>query len=308
MIAFVYAGQGSQKVGMGRDLYEAYPAFRAVFDSAPVDFDLKSLCFEGPEERLNRTRYTQPCLLAFAIGVTRLLYDRGIRPQAAAGLSLGEYSALYAAGVLDEKTAIKTVSLRGRAMEEAAGNLSCGMTAVLGLEREKLESACREAAALGTVQICNYNCPGQLVISGGKAAVDRAGELAKELGAKRCMPLRVSGPFHTAQMAPAGEALAAHFLTTALRPMDFPVYFNYKGGPMAPGETIPELLVRQVQSGVLWEDTIRAMERDGVNTVVEIGPGKTLSGFFRKTAPGIRTYSIETAADLEKVAAEWKGA
>ena len=308
MIAFVYAGQGSQKVGMGRDLYEAYPAFRTVFDSAPVDFDLKSLCFEGPEERLNRTRYTQPCLLAFAIGVTRLLYDRGIRPQAAAGLSLGEYSALYAAGVLDEKTAIKTVSLRGRAMEEAAGNLSCGMTAVLGLEREKLESACREAAALGTVQICNYNCPGQLVISGGKAAVDRAGELAKELGAKRCMPLRVSGPFHTALMAPAGEALAAHFLTTALRPMDFPVYFNCKGGPMAPGETIPELLVRQVQSGVLWEDTIRAMERDGVNTVVEIGPGKTLSGFFRKTAPGIRTYSIETAADLEKVAAEWKGA
>ena len=308
MIAFVYAGQGSQKVGMGRDLYEAYPAFRAVFDSAPVDFDLKSLCFEGPEERLNRTRYTQPCLLAFAIGVTRLLYDRGIRPQAAAGLSLGEYSALYAAGVLDEKTAIKTVSLRGRAMEEAAGNLSCGMTAVLGLEREKLESACREAAALGMVQICNYNCPGQLVISGEKAAVDRAGELAKELGAKRCMPLRVSGPFHTALMAPAGEALAAHFLTTALRPMDFPVYFNCKGGPMAPGETIPELLVRQVQSGVLWEDTIRAMERDGVNTVVEIGPGKTLSGFFRKTAPGIRTYSIETAADLEKVAAEWKGA
>ena len=308
MIAFVYAGQGSQKVGMGRDLYEAYPAFRAVFDSAPVDFDLKSLCFEGPEERLNRTRYTQPCLLAFAIGVTRLLYDRGIRPQAAAGLSLGEYSALYAAGVLDEKTAIKTVSLRGRAMEEAAGNLSCGMTAVLGLEREKLESACREAAALGTVQICNYNCPGQLVISGEKAAVDRAGELAKELGAKRCMPLRVSGPFHTALMAPAGEALAAHFRTTALRPMDFPVYFNCKGGPMAPGETIPELLVRQVQSGVLWEDTIRAMERDGVNTVVEIGPGKTLSGFFRKTAPGIRTYSIETAADLEKVAAEWKGA
>ena len=182
------------------------------------------------------------------------------------------------------------------------------MTAVLGLEREKLESACREAAALGTVQICNYNCPGQLVISGGKAAVDRAGELAKELGAKRCMPLRVSGPFHTALMAPAGEALAAHFRTTALRPMDFPVYFNCKGGPMAPGETIPELLVRQVQSGVLWEDTIRAMERDGVNTVVEIGPGKTLSGFFRKTAPGIRTYSIETAADLEKVAAEWKGA
>jgi [acyl-carrier-protein] S-malonyltransferase len=308
VIAFVYAGQGSQKVGMGRDLYEAYPAFRAVFDSAPVDFDLKSLCFEGPEERLNRTRYTQPCLLAFAIGVTRLLYDRGIRPQAAAGLSLGEYSALYAAGVLDEKTAIKTVSLRGRAMEEAAGNLSCGMTAVLGLEREKLESACREAAALGTVQVCNYNCPGQLVISGGKTAVDRAGELAKELGAKRCMPLRVSGPFHTALMAPAGEALAAHFRTTALRPMDFPVYFNCKGGPMAPGETIPELLVRQVQSGVLWEDTIRAMERDGVNTVVEIGPGKTLSGFFRKTAPGIRTYSIETAADLEKVAAGWKGA
>ena len=307
-LAFVYAGQGSQHVGMGKDFYQEFPLFAQVFDHAPVDFDLKKLCFEGPEEQLSQTRYTQPCMAAFAVGVTDLLYQEGIRPQLAAGLSLGEYSALYAAGVFSRGTVISTVALRGRAMEEAAAGLDCGMTAVLGLEREKLESACREAAALGTVQVCNYNCPGQLVISGGKTAVDRAGELAKELGAKRCMPLRVSGPFHTALMAPAGEALAAHFRTTALRPMDFPVYFNCKGGPMAPGETIPELLVRQVQSGVLWEDTIRAMERDGVNTVVEIGPGKTLSGFFRKTAPGIRTYSIETAADLEKVAAGWKGA
>ena len=150
-------------------------------------------------------------------------------------------------------------------------------------------------------------CPGQLVISGEKAAVDRAGALARELGAKRCMPLKVSGPFHTRLMAPAGEALSAHFKSITLRPMEIPVYFNCKGGPMEPGETVAELLVRQVQSGVLWEDTIRRMERDGVDTVVEIGPGRTLSGFFRKTAPNIKTYSVETAGDLERTAEELKG-
>lgn len=202
-LAFVYAGQGSQKVGMGRDFYDQYPEYRAVLDNAGLDFDLKTLTFEGPIEELSQTRYTQPCMAAFAVGVTDLLYARGIRPCAAAGLSLGEYSALYAAGVLDRETVLKTLAFRGRAMEQAAEGLECGMTAVLSLERDKLQSACDQASNLGVVQICNYNCPGQLVISGEKAAVDRAGELAKELGAKRCMPLRVSGPFHTRLMKPA---------------------------------------------------------------------------------------------------------
>ena len=306
-LAFVYAGQGSQHVGMGKDFYQEFPLFAQVFDHAPVDFDLKKLCFEGPEEQLSQTRYTQPCMAAFAVGVTDLLYQEGIRPQLAAGLSLGEYSALYAAGVFSRGTVISTVALRGRAMEEAAAGLDCSMTAVLGLDREKLQQACDGAAELGTVQICNYNCPGQLVIGGEKAAVDKAGELAKELGAKRCMPLKVSGPFHTRLMKPAGDVLAAHFKTIDFQPMALPVYFNCLGGPMDAGDNIPALLERQVQSSVYWEDTIRRMEAEGVDTVVEIGPGKALSGFFKKTAPGIRTCHIDTAADFHSVVSALKG-
>jgi len=306
-LAFVYAGQGSQKVGMGKDFYEEFPDFARIFDHAPVDFDLKKLCFEGPEETLSRTRFTQPCMAAFAVGVTDLLYREGVRPQAAAGLSLGEYSALYAAGVFSRGTVISTVALRGRAMEEAAKGLDCGMTAVLGLEREKLQAACDRASELGTVQICNYNCPGQIVIGGERAAVDWAGELARELGAKRCLPLKVSGPFHTRLMKPAGDELAAHFRTISFGPMALPVYFNCKGGPRSPGDTIPALLERQVQSPVYWEDTIRRMVADGIDTVVEIGPGKALSGFFKKTAPEIKTYHIDTAADFRSVVSALKG-
>ena len=306
-LAFVYAGQGSQKVGMGRDFYEQYPAFRQALDSAPVDFDLKGLSFEGPEEQLTRTRYTQPCMAAFAIGVTDVLYGLGVRPAAAAGLSLGEYSALYAAGVFDRDTLLRTVAFRGRAMEQAAAGLDCGMTAVLGLDREKLQEACGQASGLGVVQICNYNCPGQLVIGGERAAVDKAGELARELGARRCMPLKVSGPFHTGLMKRAGDALAAYFRDMTFHDMALPVYFNCKGAPMEAGETIPALLERQVQAPVYWEDTVRRLEQDGVDTIVEIGPGRTLSAFVKKTAPAIRTYAIDTAADLVKTAAALKG-
>lgn len=306
-LAFVYAGQGSQRVGMGKDFYEEFPEFANIFDHAPVDFDLKKLCFEGPEERLSQTRYTQPCMVAFAVGVTDLLYREGIRPRAAAGLSLGEYSALYAAGVFSRGTVISTAAFRGRAMEEAAAGLDCSMTAVLGLDREKLRTACDRAADLGVVQICNCNCPGQLVIGGERAAVDRAGELARELGAKRCLPLKVSGPFHTRLMKPAGDGLAVYFRTLDFGPMSLPVYFNCKGGPMEPGDTIPALLERQVQSPVYWEDTIRRMAADGVDTVAEIGPGKTLSGFFRKTAPDIKMYHIDTTADFHTVVSALKG-
>ena len=307
MIAFVYAGQGSQKVGMGRDFYERYPDFRTVLNSAPADFDLKELSFQGPEEKLAQTRYTQPCMVAFAVGVTDLLYQRGVYPQAAAGLSLGEYSALYAAGVLDRDTVIRTVALRGRALEEAAAGLDCGMTAVLALDREKLQQACDEASLLGVVQICNYNCPGQLVIGGERAAVDRAGEIAKELGAKRCMPLQVSGPFHTSLMASAGEVLQKHFETIVFHPMECPVYFNCLGGRAQEGEQIRDLLVRQVQTGVRWRETILAMEADGVDLAVEIGPGRTLSGLVKKTASSIQTMTLSTAAEAAEVLAALEG-
>lgn len=307
-LAFLYAGQGAQHVGMGRDFYDAYPLFRALFDQAPVEFDLKKLCFEGPEDQLGDTRYTQPCMVAFAAGVTALLFQAGIRPAMAAGLSLGEYSALSAAGVLDPMEAIALVAFRGKAMAQAVQDRPCGMAAVLQLDREKLQAACAQAAELGVAEIANYNCPGQLVIAGDAAAVARAGELAKAAGARRVVPLNVSGPFHTSLMAPAGDALAERLRSVRFGAMKFPVLFNCKGDVMGPGDTIPGLLVRQVQSSVYLEDTIRAMADHGVDTFVEIGPGKTLSGFVRKTVKGAAVYAIDTAEDFAAAVTALKGA
>ncbi|HIW94121.1 MAG TPA: ACP S-malonyltransferase [Candidatus Flavonifractor merdipullorum] len=306
-VAFLYAGQGSQHVGMGQDLYEQYPQFREIFDNAQLDFDLKKLCFEGPEETLSQTQYTQPCMVAFAAGVTAILRDAGIRPELAAGLSLGEYSALHAAGVFDAQTAISLVAFRGKAMAEAVTGRPCGMAAILQLDRDKLQAACDGASDVGVVEIANYNCPGQLVIAGDAAAVDKASLLAKEAGARRVVPLKVSGPFHTSLMSPAGDALREKFKTVTFGEMDFPVLFNCKGDVMAEGDTIPALLERQVQSSVYMEDTIRRMAEMGVDTIVEIGPGKALSGFVRKTVKEIKTYPVETVKDLEAAIAALKG-
>ena len=298
-IAFLYAGQGSQHPGMGADLYETYPQFRAVLDGAELDFDVKEVSFQDSQGVLNETRYTQPCMVAFAVGVTQILADEGIRPDYVAGLSLGEYSALQAAGVFNPQQAISLVAFRGKVMAEAAKGVPCGMTAVLGLDREKLEQACDEASALGVVAIANYNCPGQLVIGGHQAAVDEAARLAKEMGARRCMPLKVSGPFHTPLLKPAGDALAEKFKGETFGAMQVPVLFNCLGREMGPDDTIPALLERQVQSSVYMEDTIRRLAELGVDTIVEIGPGKVLSGFVRKTTPDIKTYAVETVADVQ---------
>ena len=309
-LAFLYAGQGSQHAGMGADLYAASPVFKAVFDEAAsvLDFDLKSTCFEDPEGVINQTRYTQPCMVAFAAGVTAMLADAGIRPDYAAGLSLGEYSALQCAGVFDAKTAVELVAFRGQAMAKASEGLDCCMTAVLMLGREELQACCDKASDLGVVQICNYNCPGQLVIGGEKAAVDRAAELAKEAGAKRCLPLKVSGPFHTTLMHPAGDALAQRFTQVTFAPMQLPVLFNCLGREMGADDTIPALLERQVQSSVYLEDTIRRLAELGVDTVVEIGPGHAISGFVKKTVgSAINCLDIETAEDFDKVLAALKG-
>ena len=306
-LAFLYAGQGSQHPGMGADLYEAHPAFRAVLDAAGVDFDLKTTMFTDPDGVLNLTEYTQPCMVAFAAGVTALLAERGIVPDYAAGLSLGEYSALQCAGVFTAPQAISLAAFRGKAMAAAAAGRPCGMTAVLGLDREKLQEACRQAAGAGVVEIANYNCPGQLVIGGEQAAVDKAAALAKELGAKRCLPLKVSGPFHTSLLAPAGDALREKFKETAFGAMRIPVLFNCLGREMGPEDTIPALLEKQVQTSVYMEDTIRRLAELGVDTIVEIGPGKALSGFVKKTAPAIKTYAVETCADLDALSAALKG-
>ena len=298
-LEFLYAGQGSQRVGMGADLYEAYPAFQAVFQQPELDFDLREQCFSDPDGRLNQTRYTQPCMVAFAAGMTAVLKERGIVPSVAAGLSLGEYSALHAAGVLDAKTAIELAAFRGQAMEQSAAGVESSMVAVLGLDREPLQKACEQASSLGVVVIANYNCPGQLVIGGEKAAVAQAVALAKEYGAKRCMPLNVSGPFHTPLMREAGEALRTRFSQINFHPMTIPVIFNCLGDVCPAGTTIPELLVRQVQSSVYMEDSIRKMAQLGVDALVEIGPGKALNGFVRKTVPKLPVFTVETTEDVE---------
>ena len=310
-LAFLYAGQGSQHAGMGADLYAASPVFRKVFDeaAAALDFDLKATCFEDPQGVIDQTQYTQPCMVAFAAGVTAMFREAGVRPEYAAGLSLGEYSALECAGVLDARAAVELVAFRGQAMAKASEGLDCGMTAVLALDRDKLQACCDQASALGVVQICNYNCPGQLVIGGLKAAVDRAAELAKEAGAKRCLPLKVSGPFHTVLMHPAGVALAERFQNVHFDTMQMPVLFNCLGHEKAPADSIADLLVRQVQSSVYLEDTIRRLAELGVDTVVEIGPGHTISGFVKKTVgSAITCLNVETAADFEKVVATLKEA
>lgn len=302
-IAFIYAGQGSQKVGMGKDFYEEYSSFQDAFDNAPVDFDLKALCFNGPEEQLSQTQYTQPCMVAFAAAVTDILKSEGIEPEMTAGLSLGEYSALYASGVFDRQTVISLAAFRGNAMANAVSGIECGMVAVLGLDREPLLKACEDAASLGVVQICNYNCPGQLVISGEAAAVARASELAAQAGAKRCIPLKVSGPFHTKLMKPAGDALREKFSDVNFGEMQIPVVFNAVGREKKADETIPQLLEKQVQSSVYFEDSIRYMVEHGIDTFIEIGPGKTLSGFVKKTVKGVKTYNIDDAAGLKAVIA-----
>jgi [acyl-carrier-protein] S-malonyltransferase len=245
-------------------------------------------------------------MVAFATAVTDILRSEGIEPKFAAGLSLGEYSALYAAGVFDKQTVISLAAFRGNAMANAVSGIECGMVAVLGLDREPLLKACEEASALGVVQICNYNCPGQLVISGETAAVSKAAELATAAGAKRCIPLKVSGPFHTKLMKPAGDALREKFAEVNFGEMQTPVVFNAIGREKNADENIPQLLEKQVQSSVYFEDSIKYMVDNGVDTFIEIGPGKALSGFVKKTVKGIKTYNIDDAAGLKAVIAAVK--
>lgn len=304
-LGFLYAGQGSQHRGMGADLYETYPAFRKVLDGVETDFDLKEVCFTDSRNLLNQTRYVQPCMVAFAAGVTAVLREQNIVPAAAAGLSLGEYSALHAAGVFDAQTAIRTAAFRGQAMERAARGIESAMVAVMGLDRASLEDVCTKTP--GTAVIANYNCPGQLVVGGEKTAVEQAAARAKENGAKRCLPLKVSGPFHTPLMAPAGQELEKYFQSVSFGEPTIPVLFNCLGGKNTERISIQELLVRQVQSSVYMEDSIRAMADLGVDAVIEIGPGKVLSGFVRKTVPDLPVRVVETVTDVQQLP-EWLAA
>ncbi len=306
-IAFLYAGQGSQQVGMGKDLYDTYTEFKEVYDSANVGFDIKECCFEGPIEKLSQTRYTQPCMVAFAVGVTNILANKGIKPDMAAGLSLGEYSALYSAGVFEASQVVDLVAYRGKVMEEAVTGREVGMIAVMSLDRDLIKKACQQAheefkdSEFNVAEVANYNTPVQVTVSGDLPVITRAGEIMKEMGAKRIVPVAVSGPFHTSLMKPAGDKLAERFKTETFGVMSFPIIFNSTGKELEGDKTIPEMLEVQVQSSVYFEDSIRYMIDHGVDTFVEIGPGKTLSGFVKKVDRSLTTYAIEDVESLNAV-------
>ncbi|MBE5943514.1 MAG: ACP S-malonyltransferase [Lachnospiraceae bacterium] len=312
-IGFLFAGQGAQHVGMGKDLYEAYPEFAKVFDDANVDFDIKECCFEGPIEKLGQTRYTQPCMVAFAVGVTKLLQSKGVKPAMAAGLSLGEYSALYASGVFEASQVIDLVAYRGKVMEEAVTGRDVGMIAVMSLDRESIKECCLKAqeefkdTPYNVAEVANYNTPIQVTVSGDTPVIKRAGELMIEKGARRIVPVAVSGPFHTSLMKPAGDKLAERFKSEIFGEMSFPIIFNSTGRELEEGKTIHEMLELQVQSSVYFEDSIRYMIEQGVDTFVEIGPGKTLSGFVKKINKTMTTYAIEDVASLEATIAALLG-
>ena len=304
--AFLYAGQGAQQAGMGQDLYEKYPVFKAVYDMADtIKPGLKDIIFENKDDALLDTENTQPALAAFAVGVTKILEEKNIFPEAVLGLSLGEYSALAGAGVVAPENVLKAVTFRGKKMKEAGAGGDWGMSAVLGMSEDDIRKACQEAGCYPT----NFNCPGQIVISGEKESVDKAGELLKEAGAKRVIPLAVSGPFHTPYMKSAGDALAEFLPTVGMSPAKCQIIFNATGddGDVKPFENekekIVDLLVRQVQNPVLMEKSLDLLLDEGFDDFIEIGPGKTLSGFVKKCAKakGIKDIGVRTLNTVEDI-------
>ena len=300
--AFIYPGQGAQKAGMGADFYKNSALARAIFDEASeaLGLDMKELCFEK-NDRLDLTEYTQAAMVTTCLAMTRTVEEMGLKPDITAGLSLGEYCAVAAAGGFGDMDAVKTVRTRGILMQNTVPAGEGAMAAVLGLTKEPIEQV---LASMEDVTIANYNCPGQIVITGKTEAVQEAGRRLKEAGARRVMPLKVSGPFHSPMLAQAGEELAKELAAVKWKSLSIPYVTNVTAEEITDITETPGLLARQVSAPVRWEQSMEVMIQGGVDTFVEIGPGKTLTGFLKKIAPEKKVMQIGTWEDIETVIGE----
>lgn len=300
-IAFVFPGQGSQSVGMGKALVEAQPALRGVYEEASsvLGYDVAALCFEGPIERLNLTEYTQPALLVSSMAALRALDPMGLIPAAVAGHSLGEYSAIVAAGGITYLDAVAVVQKRGRYMAEAVTPGTGLVAALLGLTGEVVKEVCGEASSIGIIAAANFNSPGQIVIAGEKAAVERAIELAKTKGCKKAIPLPVSVPVHTPLMQKAADRLAADLRMVNWSDLKVPLINNAEAKALTKAREIEASLIRQLPSSVLWEDSIKTMAAMGITRFVEVGPGTVLSGLIKRILPQATTLTVNDPKSLE---------
>lgn len=300
-IGFVFPGQGSQSVGMGKALYDAHSSLKSVYDEATtvLGYDIAELCFTGPAEQLNLTEFTQPALLVSSVAAWKLFEPVGIKPVAVAGHSLGEYSAMVAAGGVSFRDAVGLVQKRGRYMSEAVAPGTGLVAALLGLKTEVVKEVCRMASSVGVVAAANFNSPGQVVIAGERAAVERAIELAKTQGCKKAIPLPVSVPVHTPLMQQAADRLAKDLATVRWSDLSAPLVNNAEAKAISRAGEIQASLVRQLPSSVLWEDTVQTMGRMGVTTFVEIGPGTVLTGLIRRILPDAKLLNVNDPKSLD---------
>lgn len=301
-IAFMFPGQGAQKAGMGKDFYEQSETARKVVDRATelLGIDMKELCFEE-NDRLDQTEYTQAALVTVCLAMEHVLREKGLNPDVTAGLSLGEYCAIASAGGMSADDAITTVRKRGILMQNAVPGGKGSMAAVLGMTGEAIEKV---VEGIDGVTIANYNCPGQIVITGWKESVEKASEALKEAGAKRVMPLNVSGPFHSPMLEDAGKELGKVLENTELFPLQIPYVTNVTAEYVTDISETKALLAKQVASSVRWQQSVENMIADGVDTFVEIGPGRTLAGFMRKISRDVKVYNVSVWEDADKVVSE----
>ncbi len=300
--AFIFPGQGAQYVGMGKDFYDTYETARKVYELASevTGLDVQELCFTE-NDRLNITEYAQIAMLTTEVAILKVMQEQGFQADCCAGLSLGEYGALAAADVMDLGDLFRLIRSRGIFMQEAYPT-GGAMTAVLGLDAETIAEVC--ANTEGIVSIANDNCPGQIVITGEAEAVKKASEKLAEAGAKRCIPLNVSGPFHSKLLAGAGEKLAAELEKATVKEPAIPYYCNVEAAPVTDSSRVKELLAKQVTGTVRWRETMNLMIAEGVDTFIEIGPGKTLTGFLRKISRDVTAKNVETVENLQALSAE----